>query len=307
MPLSDNLRGAVLMVGAMAAFTINDVCMKALSDELPLFQALFLRGMATSAMLFVLARALGGLRLRLPARDVKIVLLRNVTEVGSAYFFVTAIFNMPIANATAIMQVMPLSITLAGALFLGEAVGWRRLLAILVGFGGVLLIVRPGGEGFNHYSVYALAAVILVTVRDLLSRRLSAEVPNMTVALFNAVAVMVFFGIGSIFTDWAPLSGKAAAQLGMASVLIIGGYIFSVSAMRVGEVAVVAPFRYTALLWALVLGFVVFGDWPGVLTLTGAGIVVATGVYTFYRERSLSAAAAAAKSAPAVQGVRRRE
>ncbi len=306
MPLSDNLRGAVLMVGAMAAFTVNDVCMKALSDELPLFQALFLRGMVTSVMLFVLAWALGGLRLRLPARDVKIVLMRNVTEVGSAYFFLTAIFNMPIANATAIMQVMPLSITLAGALFLGEAVGWRRLVAILVGFCGVLLIVRPGGEGFNHYSVYALVAVVMVTVRDLLSRRLSAEVPNLTVALFNAVAVMVFFGIGSIFIEWAPMSGKATAQLGMASFLVIGGYVFSVSAMRVGEVAVVAPFRYTALLWALVLGFVVFGDWPGLLTLTGAGIVVATGVYTFYRERRL-AAQSAAPSAPARQGVRQRE
>ena len=109
----------------------------------------------------------------------------------------------------------------------------------------------------------------------------------MTVAFFNAVSVTAFFGFGSVFIDWAPLSGKAAAQLGAASVLIIGGYLFSVSAMRVGEIAVVAPFRYASLLWALVLGYLVFGDWPSPLTMTGAAIVVATGVYTFYRERNL--------------------
>ena len=150
-----------------------------------------------------------------------------------------------------------------------------------------MLIVRPGGEGFNHYSLYALAAVVLVTVRDLLSRQLSADVPSMTVAFFNAVSVMVFFGIGSMFIEWRPVSGLAAMQMGLASVLLIGGYVFSVSAMRVGEVAVIAPLRYTNLLWALLLGFVVFGDWPDRLTLLGAAVIVATGIYTFYRERNL--------------------
>ncbi|WP_425051881.1 DMT family transporter [Psychromarinibacter sp. S121] len=285
---SDNLRGAALMAGSMACFTMNDTAMKALSDELPMFQAVFLRGIATSVWMYLLARALGGLRFNFSRRDWTLIAIRNVTEIGAAYFFVSAFFNMPIANATAILQAMPLSVTLAGALFLGETVGWRRISAILVGFAGVMLIVRPGGEGFNFYSIYALIAVALVTVRDLLSRQLSSDVPSMTVAFFNAVAVMIFFGIGSIFIEWQPVSGLAAMQMGMASVLLIGGYVFSVSAMRVGEVAVIAPFRYTSLLWALLLGFVVFADWPDRLTLLGAAIVVATGVYTFYRERNLS-------------------
>lgn len=286
--LSDNLRGSLLMIGAMAGFTINDACMKALSADLPLFQAMFLRAIATTLLLLVLARVIGGLRFDLARRDWVLILVRNLAEVGSAYFFLTAIFNMPLANATAIMQAMPLTITLAGALFFREAVGWRRLSAIMLGFAGVMLIVRPGAEGFTVYSLYALAAVALVTLRDLLARGLSREVPTMTVAFVNAVLVMVFFGAGSIFVEWAPVTGRSALLLVAAGGLLVGGYVFSVSAMRVGELAVVSPFRYTGLLWALLLGWVMFGDWPAPPTLLGAGIVVATGVYTFYRERALA-------------------
>ena len=286
--LTDNMRGALLMMGSMAAFTLNDAFMKALSDELPLAQAIFLRGIATTVMMYVLARAMGGLRLNLPRRQWMLIALRSVTEIGAAYFFISALYNMPLANASAILQALPLSITLAGAVFLGEAVGWRRYSAILVGFLGVLLIVRPGFAGFNAYSVYALLAVVMVTLRDLLARRLSHDVPTMTVALVNAFAVMVVFGFGAFAADWAPVSGKAAFQLAGASVLIIGGYVFSVSAMRVGEIAVIAPFRYTSLLWALMLGLLIFTEWPDALTLIGSAVVVATGVYTFYRERKIA-------------------
>jgi len=286
--ISDNIRGALLMMGSMAAFTLNDACMKALGGELPLAQAIFLRGVGTTVLMYFLALGMGGLKLRLPPGQWTLIALRTLTEIGAAYFFLAALFNMPIANASAIMQVLPLSITLAGALFLREAVGWRRLIAILIGFAGVLLIVRPGFTGFTVYSLYALAAVVLVTGRDLLARGLSSEVPTMTVAFVNAIAVMVVFGVASLFSDWAPISGRAIWQLAGASVLIIGGYVFSVSAMRVGEIAVIAPFRYTSLLTALVLGFAVFGEWPDLITLLGSAIVVATGVYTFYRERRLS-------------------
>jgi S-adenosylmethionine uptake transporter len=126
-----------------------------------------------------------------------------------------------------------------------------------------------------------------VTARDILSRKLSVNVPTMSVAFRNAVSVTAAFGLVSIFTDWQPVSQKAALQLGAASVFIIGGYFCAVSAMRTGEIAVIAPFRYTSLLWALVLGLVVFAEWPDAITLIGAAIVVATGVYTFNRERRL--------------------
>ncbi|MEX5730275.1 drug/metabolite transporter (DMT)-like permease [Rhodovulum iodosum] len=287
-PLSDNMRGAALMMGSMAAFTFNDACMKALSDTVPFFQALFLRGLATTALLLIIAQRFGALTWRFPTRDRRRIAIRTLAEIGAAYFFITALFNAPIANVTAIIQAIPLSVTLAGALFLGERVGWRRWAAIGIGFAGVMLIVRPGTEGFTLYSVYALIAVGFVTLRDLVTRGLSPNVPSFSVAISAAVGVTVFAGLGAATGPWVALDIKTTAQLAGAAVFVIGGYLFSVMAMRVGQVAVVAPFRYTALVWALVLGAAVFGEWPSGLTLLGAGVVAATGVYTLRRESRLA-------------------
>ena len=204
---------------------------------------------------------------------------------GAAYFFVTALFNLPLANVTAILQVLPLTVTLGSALFFKEAVGWRRMSAILIGFIGMLLIVRPGSDGFNLYSIYALMAVLSVTVRDLATRRLSSDVPSMTVTLSASLTVMIISGVASLATPWVGISALNGLMIVGASVFILGGYYFSVRVMRVGDVSFIAPFRYTGLVWALILGWFVFGDWPTNLTLLGAGIVVATGLFTLYRER----------------------
>jgi S-adenosylmethionine uptake transporter len=285
--LSDNSRGVFLMMAAMASFTLNDACMKAVGEELPLFQAILLRGVLTSLLLLALARAMGGLRFDLPRRDWGLVGLRTVGEIGAAYFFITALFHLPLANVTAIIQTIPLAVTLAGALFLREPLGWRRFTAILVGFGGVLLIVRPGTEGFTVYSVYALVSVVFVTLRDLATRRLSPGVSSFTVALSSAAGVALFGGAGALTQEWVPVSPEAGLLLAGASLFIVGGYMFSVMVMRVGDLATVAPFRYTSLLFALLLGLVFFGEWPTGLTLLGAAIVAGSGIYTLLRERHL--------------------
>lgn len=278
------------MTGSMTAFTVNDAFMKLLGDHLPFFQLLFLRSLAVAAILAVWAGLSGAARLP-QGRDLRLVLIRSIAEVGAAYFFVTALFNMPIANVTAIIQALPLTVTLGAALFFGEPVGWRRFLAIGIGLVGVMLIVRPGGEGFTLYSIYALAAVVCVTVRDLAARRLSGEVPSLTVALAAVLGVLAFSGVGAAATDWMPMSARDGALLAGAVIAILGGYVFSVTAMRVGEIGVVAPFRYTSLLAALLLGFAVFGHWPDAVTLAGAGIVVGTGLFTLWRERQRPGAA----------------
>jgi S-adenosylmethionine uptake transporter len=158
-----------------------------------------------------------------------------------------------------------------------------------------MLIVRPGTEGFNIYSVYGLAAVAFVTLRDLATRRLSRDVPSMLVTLITSASIMGFFGLASLSQPWAPVDGRAAALIGGAAVMIIGGYLFSIMVMRVGEIAFVAPFRYTSLIWALLLGWVIFGDWPQTITLIGAAIVVASGLFTLYREAQVSRRARAAR------------
>lgn len=289
--LTDNTRGALLMMASMAAFTLNDALMKTLSGEMSLYQAVFLRGTMTSAVLAVWAFWTGALWPRgLAGADLGRAVLRMLFDVGATWFFLTALFHMPIANVTAILQVLPLTVTLAAALFLGEPVGWRRLAAIAVGFLGVLLIVRPGLAGFNVHSVFALVAVLFVTARDIVTRRLSRGVPSLFVALIGAVGVTAFGALGLLGASWASVTVSAAARLMGASTLMLGAYIFAIAAMRVGEVAVVTPFRYTGLLWALALGLALFGEWPEPLTLIGAAVVVATGIYTFHRERALAQA-----------------
>ncbi len=292
--MSKNVRGALFMALSMAAFTLNDAMMKSVSDEMSMFQALFLRGAFSTALMVALAVAMGPLTLRLPRRDRTLVALRTLAEIAAAWFFITALFNMPLANASAIMQALPLTVTLAGAVFLGEAVGWRRLLAILIGFVGVMLIVRPGAEGFTIYSVYVVIAVVCVTVRDLTARMVSEETPSTTVAIAASFGVWVFAGVGLTTEEWQPVSLGSAIALAGASITIVGAYLFSILTMRIGEIAFIAPFRYTSLLWALLLGLVVFGDWPDSLTLLGAAIVVATGIFSFRREQKLAAEAAKA-------------
>lgn len=285
--MSPNVAGALLMMASMACFTINDAFVKATDGALPLSQLLFLRGVLATTFIAGLAVTRGSLRARLPARDWVLIAVRSAAEVGAAYFFITALLNMPLANVTAILQVLPLTVTLGAALFFKEAIGWRRMIAILVGFSGMLLIVRPGTEGFTVYSVYALAAVGCVTARDLSTRRMSKEVPSLLVTLLASLTVLVASGLVSLTIEWAPVTPQLAGLLVGSSLFIVGGYFFSVQVMRSGDVSFIAPFRYTGLIWALALGWFVFGDWPVPMTLLGAGIIVTTGLFTLYRERRL--------------------
>ena len=168
-----------------------------------------------------------------------------------------------------------------------EAVGWRRWTAIAIGFCGMLLIVRPGTDGFTGASIYALCAVLAVTVRDLVTRRISTQTPSLTVTFVCSVMVTLFAAGWSFGQDWVAMTPRLTALVLLATTFIIGAYLFSVMVMRVGDVSFVAPFRYTGLVWALVLGFVVFGEWPDVLTIVGASIIVATGVFSLLREARL--------------------
>lgn len=286
--MTGNQLGALLMMGSMAGFTFNDTLVKTVGGAMPLSQILTLRGIVTSVLIYALARKLGALHWHLPRRDWGLIAARCGTEVAATYLFLTALMVTPIANLTAILQALPLTITLGAAVFFGEPVGWRRMSAILVGFCGILLIVRPDVDGFGEGTHYALGAVVAITGRDLLTRRMSPEVPSLVVTLLASLSVLVFAVLMSTQVTWQPVSVTSLAALVGAALFIFVGYLCSVMTMRVGDVAFISPFRYTGLLWALLLGWAVFGDWPDVLTLLGAVIVVATGLFTLYRERQIS-------------------
>lgn len=273
------------MAVAMAGFTMNDAVTKLVSSEINFGQIMLVRGLFAMVLIAGLAyhqRALRPLRMLL----VKPVALRVAGEVGGTVCFLAAVTNLPLANTSAIFQALPLAITLGAALVFGEPVGWRRWLAITAGFIGVLIIVRPGLEGFNQFSLFALISVFFSTVRDLATKRIPPEIPSLFITLLTTMTVTTAGAVMLVpLGGWAPLSGRALGLLALAAVLLLIGYQFVIMALRTGDISAVAPFRYTALLWAILLGYAVFGDVPDGLMITGAAIIVLSGLYAFYRER----------------------
>lgn len=287
MHLSENLRGILLMCTSMAAFTINDTFMKSVTQSLPLYQTIAMRGVIALVGLGLLAALTGAFRFRPSGRDGLLILLRSLADVAATILFLEALLRMPLANLSAILQALPLLITLAAALVFGDKIGWRRMTAILVGLVGVLLIIRPGTEGFDRWSLLGIASVLCVVVRDLSVRPIQGAVPAGLVALGAAVAVTAMGWIGAGIQGWKPVSPAEAAEVLAAGLFVIVGYLSSVSAMRHGDIGLVAPFRYTSLIWAIVLGLLVFGDLPDAWTLVGAAVVVGAGLFTLWREQRL--------------------
>lgn len=309
MAISDNLRGVGYMCLSMLAFTVNDTFMKSVTSEVPLFQVVFLRGILACLGLIAVGLATGVFRQSLTHADKRLITIRSMADVLATITFLVALQHMPLANLSAIMQALPLVLTLAAALVFGDRIGWRRLLAILAGFVGVMIIIRPGTDAFTVWSVLGVLSVLCVVLRDLSVRKLGAHVPSVVVALGAAVFVAVM-GLGFSLlparavgldlqglSGWTLLTAGQGARIFGAAAFVIVGYLCAVTAMRSGDMGVVAPFRYTSLLWAVILGFVAFGDLPDGWTLVGSAIVVASGIYTLLRERKLRRAAAAQAAA----------
>ena len=287
MRLNNNMKGAALMTGCVSAYVINDAFMKLLFSEIALFQAIFLRSIITVPPVLVMVWITKVAISNFSKQDKRLILLRVVAEIFTTIAFLTALKHMPLANVTAILQALPLAITMAAALFLSEPVGWRRWTAILVGFVGVLIVVRPGLEGFNIYSLSALMAVIFITVREISTRKLTSEVPTITVVLSTAVGSALFAGIMMIGSELDTVSALSWLLILGAAVAVSIATLLSVMAMRIGEIGFVSPFRYTSMLGAIGLGILLFGDWPDQPTLVGTLIIVSTGIYTFYREKTI--------------------
>ena len=293
MRLNNNMKGAALMTGCVFAYVINDAFMKLLFSEIALFEAVFLRSIIIIPPVLVMAWITKVTLRNLSNQDKCLISVRVVAEICTMVAFLTALKHMPLANVTAILQALPLAVTMAAALFLAEPVGWRRWSAILVGFVGVLIVVRPGLEGFNIYSLAALVAVIFLTVREIVTRKITSEVPTITVVLSMAIGSALFAGIMIIGTEWHTVSATSWLLIIGAAVAVLIATFLSVMAMRTGEISFVSPFRYTSMLGAIGLGILMFGDWPDQPTLVGTLIIVSAGIYTFHREQRISRKATA--------------
>ena len=285
----NNFKGILLMLIAMAGFTMEDLFMKKLSVNLSTGQILITFGIGSSLAFAIMAK-IKGYNLTSKVFWTKGMVIRQFAEGIAAVAFITALTLIPLSTVAAVFQATPLVLTMGAAFFLGETVGWRRWLAIIIGLIGVLIIIRPGMDSFDPNVSFVLIAVLFVTIRDLITRKLPSNVPS-TIVSFQAFLSLIFAG-GLLTTLDAQ---KFVSLVDYQVYYIIGGVIFGVigyycivAATRIGEAGVVTPFRYSRLLFAIIIGYFVFNERPDILTLFGASIVIMTGIYTVWRERYLA-------------------
>ena len=281
----DNLRGAAMMVLSMAAFVCNDAAIKHVTQTLPLSQAVLMRGLAVTVMLWFLARRDGGIDWwPQDRRDRWMLGGRGVAEVGSTFLYLLALQHMALGDLSAIMQSLPLLVMLAAAVVFREPLGWRRLTAVGVGMIGVLLILRPGTGAFSVWSLVAMASVVLIVVREITTRSVSPAMRSSTIAFYAALLVTICAPLLPADGGWRWPTLTEWSGLAVATGFLSVGYHTAVAVMRVGEVGFVSPFRYTSLIFAILVGLVVFGEWPDVWTWVGGALVVSAGLYSIWRE-----------------------
>jgi S-adenosylmethionine uptake transporter len=272
------------MSASMVCFIINDTLTKLLTHDIQIGQFIFLRGVFATTFMFGLVVAGGHLAMTAYAFDRR-VLARASLDLTATGLFIAALYHMPLPNLTAVLQAVPLTATLLAMVFLGEKVSARRLMAIAVGFAGVLLVVRPGGDGFTAYSLLGAAAMLCVAVRELVTRRIHFHIPAAVVAFSTTVLVTTGGAIWALIEGFQPMTAPGVAKLaGAAAFLTVAQYL-AVMALRIGTVSQTAPFRYTIIVWALIAGWLVFGDVPDALALGGIALIVASGLYAMWQSQ----------------------
>ena len=285
--MSANFRGALIMMVCMSAFVLNDAFVRLAGNSLPLAQILFIRGLITTIVLLTFAIYGGVFSSKVSKKDKWRIFFRSIAEALTSYFFLTAVMNMPFANVTAILQILPMTVTLAAVFVFKEKVGIIRITLILAGFLGVVLIINPSTDGFNLYAIYALIAVFLITTRDLITRKISSSVPTLLPTVSASFGVLIFSVFLLINTPFQPLNTQNSLFILLAAFFIIFGYYTAVLVMRSGEISFISPFRYSAILFALILGLIFFDEKPEKTAFFGIVIVMVAGIFLMLRNSSI--------------------
>lgn len=287
--VSANLRGALWMVAAMAGFAVEDMFLKAAAKHMPLGQALLIFGLIGAVAFALMARGKGEAVFH-PAALSRPLLIRSGFEVTGRLFYSLAIALTPLSVASAILQATPLVVVAGAAVLFGETVGWRRWTAILVGFAGVLVILRPGLDGFDALSLLTILGLIGFAGRDLATRAAPPVLSNLQLGVYGLSMLAVAGAILLAISGGAKVPDAMGAGLILAtSAFGVFAYFALTVAMRTGDVSAVTPFRYTRLVFAMILGVLVFDERPDALTLLGSALVVGAGIYALvYGRRAVT-------------------
>jgi drug/metabolite transporter (DMT)-like permease len=281
----DNTRGILAMSAAVFVFIFNDALIKVAAETVPSVQAIGVRGVFATLWV-VLALAVTGAWRQIGSVVHPHVLLRGALEAASSIIYLVALFHIQFAIATAINLSTPLVFTALAVLLLKETVRWRRWSAVIVGFLGVLLVIQPRPGEIDVWAWVVLLATVLGAFRDVLGRYLPASVPTLVVSFASAAAVALVGCAWTFVEGWQPMTMREIGLLLASSLLLAAGYQFLVIALRSGaEFSVIGSFRYASILWALAIGYVVWGDVPNALALLGIAVIVGSGLYILHRER----------------------
>jgi drug/metabolite transporter (DMT)-like permease len=275
---NSNLSGVAAMLAATASFVVCDTFMKLVTSDLPPFEVLFLRGVAASLACGLLLIPLGDWRAISSAVHLR-PLLRAGAETMSVLCYIVALSRLPIADVIAIMQTAPLFLILALAVLLGESVGKARVLLVILGFAGGVLVAQPGVAGISSAALLGFASAALIAARDLIGRGVPARIPVMVVTFATNVMVMAVAGAMSVvFESWRGPTGRHLAFLGFAGLFVTLGHVGLLLAYRLGRTAAIAPFFYSFALWGVLSGVFVFGAPPNALALAGIALIAGSGV-----------------------------
>ena len=284
-----NLRGILFMTLSMGGFAVEDLFLKILSEAVPVSQILIYVGISATVLLSVISIIKRIPVLRNDIYSNKLFIIRSFADMMGAVLIVTSISLMPLSTVSSILQALPLFITFGAVLIFKESVGWRRWSAVSFGFIGVILILKPGLSSFHPSSLIVLLAVACLALRDIVTRKISKDIHSITVSLYAFILTTV----GGIFS--LPFFGNfvtlTITQWFVVLTITLFGcfsYFMLVLATRKGDISVISPFRYSRLIFAIVLAILVLNERPDTLTLFGAAIIVASGYYTIWRERSLT-------------------
>ena len=282
--MTPNLRGSLYTVMGAVGYVTNDACIRAATEEgLGVYQALFLRGVAISSV-FIVAARVGGVSVRPSTLDRRVI-QRALFEMVSVAMFFAGLVHLDFANAQTILMITPFAVTVTAAIVLKERVSPLRYLAVVAGFVGVLLVVRPATDGFSAWSLIIVGSAALLLAREFATRSVPAAVPAVAIALVTALGVVALTGVLSLLGGWQRPTGRGVLLLAGACVAVIVGYVFAINSVRTGDLSVTAPFRYTALVWAVLVGRVAFSERMDALGLIGCGVIIAAGIASAQLER----------------------
>jgi drug/metabolite transporter (DMT)-like permease len=282
---TSNLLGITYMVLSAGCFVLNDSLMKTVIEGVPPFEVLFVRSIFASLWLLGLLAITGNLKALPHALD-RFVLLRGITEIGSVLTFVLALAHAAQADIMAIYQTTPLLIILAMSLFYGQTLGRLRLVLVLIGFAGALLVAQPGSSHTSPYVLLAFLTAFFSAIRDLFGRRIPAHIPVLISTFATTILVMICAFIASrLFETWVTPSATQLTILFAAAFLVNLGHVFTFQAFKSADAQAVAPFYYAFMVWGIIMGYLFFGDLPNALAIVGMLLILLSGLAIIYMEK----------------------